>query len=166
MKVTSLEMIFRALQGAQTRYLVVGGIAVIAHGHRRFTHDLDLVLDFSSETLRDGLFALRALGYQPRIPVDLLDFADAAHRKTWQEEKGMKVFNVFSPKYPDVTIDLFPNEPFSFESEYALALWYDLATDLKIPVVSLPRLIAMKVEANRPQDQIDVDKLKKIQGLL
>jgi hypothetical protein len=164
-KVSSLEAIFLALQKAGTRYLVVGGLAVIAHGHRRFTHDLDLVLDFSSETTTNGLRALQSLGYRPRIPVDLLDFANPELRKQWQEEKGMKVFNIFSNQHQDVTIDLFPSEPFPFEVEYGHAVWYDLTSDLKIPVVSMERLIAMKLEANRPQDQIDVAKLKIIQQL-
>jgi hypothetical protein len=164
-KVTSLEAIFLALQKAETRYLVVGGVAVVAHGHRRFTHDLDLVLDFSSKSTIDGLKALQSLGYQPRIPVDILHFADPQLRKQWQEEKEMKVFNLFSPQYPDVTIDLFPSEPFVFEAEYKSAIWYDLASNLKIPVVSIDRLITMKLEANRPQDQIDIEKLRKIQRL-
>lgn len=77
----------------------------------------------------------------------------------------MKVFNLFSLQYPDVTIDLFPSEPFSFETEYKAATWYDMASNLRIPVISIERLIAMKMEANRPQDQIDVAKLKKIQKL-
>jgi hypothetical protein len=124
-----------------------------------------LVLDFSSVTLPEGLKALGLLGYRPRIPVNLLDFADPRLRREWQEEKGMKVFNVFSDQYPDVTIDLFPTEPFSFEAEFRRAVWFDLASDLKVPVVSIEQLIAMKTEANRPQDQIDIEKLKGIQKL-
>jgi hypothetical protein len=164
-KASSLERIFRALNEAGARYLVVGGVACIAHGHRRFTQDLDLVLDFSKGSLAGGLRALGSLGYRPRIPVGLLDFANPVLRRQWQEEKGMKVFNVFSAVHPEVTIDLFPDEPFDFEAEYGRAVWYSLASDLKVSVVSIDRLIAMKMEANRPQDQIDVDKLRKIKEL-
>ena len=40
-KVRSLEEVFRALQEADARYLVVGGLAVIAHGYVRITTDLN-----------------------------------------------------------------------------------------------------------------------------
>jgi hypothetical protein len=165
MTTPTLEAIFRALNQAGARYLIVGGVAVVAHGYRRYTHDLDLVFDFSTESLEAGLEALRSLGYRPRIPVDLLDFARPELRKQWQEDKGLKVFNVFSDRLPDVTIDLFPVAPFDFEVEYQRAAWYDLVPGLRIPVANIERLIAMKTEANRPLDHVDIDKLRKIQQL-
>ena len=65
MKVASLEAIFRALQEAEARYLVVGGLAVVAHGYIRMTKDLDLLLDLSSESLKRSLTVLQGLGYRP-----------------------------------------------------------------------------------------------------
>ena len=41
----SIETIAAALDRARVRYLVVGGIAVVAHGHVRFTAGLDLVFE-------------------------------------------------------------------------------------------------------------------------
>jgi hypothetical protein len=114
MRVNSLERIFRALNDAQAEYLVVGGVAVMVHGHVRYTHDLDLVLNLSSERLSNALNALKALGYRPRIPADTLDFANPDNRAQWRKEKGMVVFNLFSDQIPDVTIDIFPTEPFDF----------------------------------------------------
>jgi hypothetical protein len=166
MNLASLEAVFQALQKAKVRYLVVGGLAVIAHGYQRLTHDLDLVLDFAPASLSAALEALRTLDYRPRIPVDLFDFADPELRKEWQEEKGLKVFNVFSPRFPEVMIDLFPSQPFPFEMEYGRAIWHEIAPGLTIPIISLNELIKMKLEANRPQDLVDVDKLRKIKGLL
>ena len=163
MQINSLEAIFRALLKAEAEYLVVGGVAVIAHGYVRLTQDLDLVLSLSSGKLRDSLLALKSLGYQPRVPVDILDFADEAQRRQWCEKKGMIVFNVFSPQFPDVTIDTV--EPFDFQTEYARARKFALTADLEIPVVSLEQLMLMKRTANRPQDLLDLDKLRKISGL-
>jgi predicted nucleotidyltransferase len=165
MRVSSLEAIFRALNEAQAEYLVVGGVAVIAHGHVRYTHDLDLVLSLSSPRLSNALSALKALGFRPRIPVDALDFANAANRAQWQEEKGMIVFNLFSDQIHDVSIDIFPSEPFDFTVEYARAKMHPLTADVTVPIVSLPRLMVMKREAGRPQDLIDLDKLGKVQGI-
>ncbi|MCE0497385.1 MAG: nucleotidyltransferase [Methylacidiphilales bacterium] len=162
MKLKSLEAIFRALQEAGARYLVVGGVAVIAHGYVRFTKDLDLVLDLSTDHLRRALAALQSLGYRPIIPVSLLDFADPELRKDWTENRNMKVFNLVSDRYPDVTIDVFPKEPFVFDTEYASAEWKDIAPNVHARVVSVPTLIALKTEANRDQDRIDINKLQKL----
>ena len=41
----SVEAIVEGLNRAQVRYLIVGGLAVVAHGFVRFTADIDLVLD-------------------------------------------------------------------------------------------------------------------------
>jgi len=161
-KLNSLEAIFRALQEAEARYLVVGGVAVIAHGYVRLTEDLDLVLDLSSDSLRRALTALQSLGYHPIIPVPILDFADAELRKDWTENRNMKVFNVISDDYPDVTIDIFPKEPFVFATEYERGEWKDIAPNVRARVVSVPTLIALKTEANRHRDLDDIDKLRKL----
>ena len=38
------EEVFRALNKAKVKYVVIGGIAVVLHGYRRFTEDLDLMV--------------------------------------------------------------------------------------------------------------------------
>jgi hypothetical protein len=42
MEVRSVEAIARALNDAEIQYIVVGGLAVNAHGYERFTRDIDL----------------------------------------------------------------------------------------------------------------------------
>src|SRR3972149_4699229 len=41
-----------ALNGARIKYVVVGGCAVILHGYYRTTHDIDLVVESSSENVK------------------------------------------------------------------------------------------------------------------
>jgi hypothetical protein len=41
--------VFEALDAARVRYVVVGGLAVVLHGHARLTADLDLMIDLASE---------------------------------------------------------------------------------------------------------------------
>ena len=48
----SVEAIIAALNAANVRYLVVGGLAVVAHGHVRFTADLDLVLELQEDNVK------------------------------------------------------------------------------------------------------------------
>ena len=44
MEVRSVEPIMRALNTAEVQYLIVGGLAVNAHGYVRLTRDVDIVL--------------------------------------------------------------------------------------------------------------------------
>lgn len=46
------EALFRRLAEAKVRYVVIGGWAVNAHGHRRFTGDLDICPDPQPDNLR------------------------------------------------------------------------------------------------------------------
>lgn len=41
-----------ALNRAKVKYVVVGGCAVILHGYYRTTHDIDLIIDPSPESIR------------------------------------------------------------------------------------------------------------------
>jgi predicted nucleotidyltransferase len=43
--VAVFEPLFKALNDAGIRYVVVGGLAVVLHGHARLTADVDLVVD-------------------------------------------------------------------------------------------------------------------------
>lgn len=45
----TIEAVFDALNAAGVRYLVVGGVAVVLHGHLRTTADLDLVVQRHDE---------------------------------------------------------------------------------------------------------------------
>jgi hypothetical protein len=83
-----LSEIFRALDDADVRYLVVGGVAVVLHGHPRFTADLDLVLDLTPTNASAAIETLQRLDYRPRAPVPAEDFAKEEVRRKWRDEKG------------------------------------------------------------------------------
>ena len=70
------QPLFRALNASGTRYVVVGGVAVVLHGHARLTADVDLILDLERNAAGRAMEALAALGLRPRVPVNLEDFAD------------------------------------------------------------------------------------------
>ena len=80
-KADSARAIFDAREQAQARYLIVGGLAVVAHGYVRYTVDVDLVVALDPENVRRSMNALAALGYYPRIPVKLEDFTNAELRE-------------------------------------------------------------------------------------
>ena len=58
MELRSVELIARNLNGEDIRYLVVGGLAVNAHGYGRFTQDLDLVIGLEPRNVERALRAL------------------------------------------------------------------------------------------------------------
>ena len=76
-----LENIFIALNEAEVRYLVAGGLAVMAHGYLRMTRDLDLILALDGKNPEQALTVLDSLGYQPNAPVALMDFLDPRKRQ-------------------------------------------------------------------------------------
>jgi predicted nucleotidyltransferase len=156
----SVEAVLRALNAGAVRYLVAGGLAVVAHGHVRFTADVDLILDLEEGNVRRALTALADLGYRPRAPVDLSEFADATARAAWAREKGMTVFSLYSPEHAATEIDLFVEAPLDFPRAYACAVRMEVARGVPATFVSLDDLIALKERAGRPQDLQDVERLK------
>lgn len=160
MKLASFEAIVRALEDAGVRYLVAGGLAVNAHGHLRFTHDVDLVIQLVPFNIVSAFKALASLGYQPRIPVTAEQFSDEAQRGRWMREKGMRVLNFHSELHRQTPLDVFVSEPFDFDREYDLAQKQELAPGLFVRFVSIPTLIAMKELADRPIDEDDIRHLR------
>lgn len=165
MEVRSFEAIVRALNGAGVKYLVVGGIAVNAHGFERFTKDVDLVISLQPENLIAGFNALLGSGYRPRVPITPEEFADQSLREKWRVEKQMLVLQFWSEEHRRTPIDVFVHEPFDFEQCHNAALLQEFAPGLAVPVVSLDTLLQMKTEAGRPSDLVDVEELLKIDRL-
>ena len=153
------------LQEAQARYLIVGGLAVVAHGYVRYTSDVDLVIALDSENVLRSMKALAKLGYRPRVPVPLEAFADADLRAQWNREKGMIVFQLFSDEHIETPVDVFITMPFDFEQQWSQAVRLPVLGGLEAPVVALDELLAMKGAVARDQDMLDISKLRKIHDL-
>jgi len=157
----SVEAIVRALNEADVRYLVVGGLAVVAHGFVRFTADVDLVIDPDPDVMKRAVSALQGLGYRPRAPVDFGEFTDAERRAQWVREKGLTVFSASSPEHPATELDLFVETPFDFDAAYRGAERKEVAPGVSATFVGLGDLIAMKRAAGRPQDLQDIEHLER-----
>jgi hypothetical protein len=158
----SIEAIIRALNDQQVRYLVVGGLAVVVHGHVRFTADLDLIVDLDPANVRRAISALSALGYRPRAPVDFAQFSDPAERARWIREKQLTVFSLFSPEHAATEIDVFVEMPLDFTAAHAAAMRTEVAPGVAATFVGLDDLIALKRRAGRPHDLDDIDRLRRL----
>ena len=155
------QPLFRALNASGTRYVVVGGVATVLHGHARLTADVDLILDLEPEPAAAAMRALAALGLQPRVPVDPDDFADERIRNVWIRDKGMRVFSLFKRDDPLLSVDVFAEHPVDFEGLYERAEVCDIDT-VPVRIASIPDLIHLKRLADRPRDREDVEKLEEI----
>lgn len=160
---TEIERVLRALETAGVRYLVVGGVAVVLHGHPRFTADLDLAIALDPANVHAAFGALSTLGYRPRVPVSADVFADPAARGRLVAEKGMTVLSFASPALAMTEVDVFADPPFGFEETHARAAHVGLG-ELSVPVASIEDLIAMKRRAGRPKDLEDAAVLERLAG--
>lgn len=161
MEVRSVETIVRALNDAQVQYLIVGGLAVNAHGFVRLTRDVDIVLGLEPANAERGLNALLQAGWQLAIPEKPAAFADAATRERWRTEKNMIVLKLWSDQHRRTPIDIFVYEPFDFAAEWARVERLEICPGVLAPVVSLAALLEMKRVANRPQDLEDIKELNR-----
>jgi hypothetical protein len=159
--VSLFEPIFAALNGAQVRYVVVGGVATVLHGFARLTADLDLAVDLAPREARRAIEALTAIGLRSRAPVDPIGFADPEIRGTWMREKAMRVFSMSDPANPLRQVDLFCESPIDFDQLWNRAEAVDLG-GLAVRVASIPDLIHLKLLAGRPQDLADIEALELI----
>ena len=157
----NLREIFKALADAQADYVVVGGLAVILHGHLRATRDLDLVIGLDRDNCNAALAALSGIGLRPRLPLALADFADSTLREEWISQRHMQVFQLWDPANPERSVDLFVREPFAIAEMLAEASIKYL-DGVPIPVASLRHLIAMKQAAGRRHDLDDIEALRQI----
>ncbi len=160
MKVASVEAIIRALNAGEVRFIVVGGIAVNAHGHGRTTFGVDLVIQLDAENVRRAFQALEGNGYRPLVPITAAEFAKPQKRDEWKREKGMLVLQFHSDVHRQTRVDIFTEEPFDFETEWAAAFQQTLPGETMVPILRLESLLRMKEAAGRPKDLEDVKHLR------
>ncbi len=160
MRFSSFDALVLALQAASVRYLIAGGLAVNAHGYLRFTRDVDVVVRLLPDNIARAFAALATLGYRPLVPVSAAQFSDAPTREAWIREKGMQVLQFWSDVHRETPLDMFVHEPFDFDEEYRRSLLKPLG-GTEVRFVTIPTLIRMKEAANRPQDRIDIEYLRK-----
>lgn len=161
--VTLFEPVLAALDAVDVRFVVVGGVAVVLHGHPRMTADIDLVIDLAADPAARAITALVELGLQPRLPVDPRSFADAEVRRRWAEDRNLTVFTMLDPRNPLLEVDLFAESPLPFDQLWEQATVVHVE-DQAIRIASIDHLISMKKASGRPQDLADIAALEALRG--
>ncbi|WEK37968.1 MAG: hypothetical protein P0Y53_10700 [Candidatus Pseudobacter hemicellulosilyticus] len=136
----------QALNNQNVDYILVGGYAVILHGYRRVTGDMDIWVKRTKEnyTKLSRAFA------EFRLP--LFDMTEERFLNTEQVD-------VFSFGRPPVSIDIITElKGVDFGEAFAQAQVYD-ESGLMIRFLHLNNLIQAKKAAGRHKDLDDIEKL-------
>jgi hypothetical protein len=142
--------------------VVVGGVAVVLHGHARLTADLDLAVDLSPVAAAKAIETLIGLGLRPRAPVEPSGFADPVTRARWVAEHGMRVFSMWDPANPMrawTCSSTTRSSSKSFGADHRSSNWGDTSAR----VASIPDLIRLKRLAGRREDLLDIEALEAIE---
>lgn len=156
--------IFRELNKAKVKYIVVGGVAVVLHGYVRTTMDLDILLLLEEKNLKKMDEVMKKLNYGERLPVSIMFLKDHKLVKKWLKEKNMTAFAFFPPVENPITIDILAEESLRFNRAKKNSVKKKV-DDITIPIVSIKDLIRMKKKAGRPKDLIDLEYLLLLKDL-
>jgi Nucleotidyl transferase of unknown function (DUF2204) len=151
---TPLLRIIESLTSAQIDYVVVGGLAVAAHGHARATIDVDIIIRFDRDNVHRLVTCLRGLGFKPRTPVDPERLSDPVERASWKK-RNMVALAFYDDKPPWTVVDVFIDHPIDYDELFASSVVVD-AQGVPMRVCGLPHLIKLKNDAGRPKDIEDL----------
>ncbi|MCK4353083.1 hypothetical protein KAW65_06735 [candidate division WOR-3 bacterium] len=138
--------VYKALNRNRVKYLVIGGIAVMAHGIPRFTLDLDILIEPTLENCRKTLKALKEAGLKragklaPEVILEATMYSIVDYINVdIQAGARMTDFN-----------DMWERRAIKY------------LRNVKINVISIEDLIETKKYLDRPKDLEDIEMLKKI----
>ena len=138
---------FESLDRHNVRYLLVGGYAMAAHGHPRFTKDLDVWVWMDPANSKAVVAALAEFGFGS-LGLTEADFLTAD--------------TVIQLGYPPQRIDLLTTPSgVTFEDCWDGRSTIDI-DGLAIPVLGIRGLIANKTAAGRDQDIVDAKVLRRM----
>ncbi len=150
-KASDPRRIFEVLARHHVNFVVIGGLAVVAHGHTRNTRDVDLMAATDRANLEHLAAAFRELDARLSgvdahlLDIDVSDPATLAGGANFTLETAAGGLDYFSA-VPGASV---------FDELRERALVVDLE-GLRIPVVGLDDLIRMKQASGRPQDLSDI----------
>ncbi|MDD4286843.1 MAG: nucleotidyl transferase AbiEii/AbiGii toxin family protein [Candidatus Peribacteraceae bacterium] len=160
----SYEHIFRMLNASGVCYLIVGGVAMNLLGCPRFTNDIDILLALDRENLRAMKKAMKAMGYEQRVPLALDELGDEKKALKLTNEKNLLAYTFYNPNEPLYSIDVIVGPSLEFNRYKVNQLNIDV-WGLSLPVVSIDDLIGMKKQSDREKDALDVATLLEYKGL-
>ena len=157
------QRLFEVLAKHEVRYLLVGGLAVNLHGIPRMTMDVDVVIALDPDNIDRFIDAARELMLRPVLPLALADLANDGKRDEWIKQRNLVAFALREDDTSAPTVDVLLAVDMSFDTAYDRRVVRDL-DGVTISVAAILDLIAMKLQSGRPQDQDDIEQLRKLIG--
>jgi hypothetical protein len=156
------ERLLRTLREHGVDLVIIGGFALSAHGVIRATKDVDIVPDPDPANLRRLAEALRALDAEVLLAED---FAPS-ELGLEPDDAGLALGGNWVLRTRLGRLDVMQDVPGlkSYAALRARAVGVDVPDAGPLLFAGLDDLIAMKVAAGRPQDQLDVASLLRARG--
>ncbi len=150
--------LLRALVAGGVEFVVIGGIAAVAHGSVAFTQDLDVAYAPDERNLDRLGAVLVALGSRLRGVTDDVPFVPDG--RTLRRTRVLTLETAAGP------LDLLaePDGAPAYARLRERAVVEDVG-GVKVRIASLADLIAMKKAAGRPKDLVAVEELEAIERL-
>jgi hypothetical protein len=142
-----------ALDKYKVKHAIIGGYAMALHGHVRATLDVDLVLSLRQADFQSAEIALKEINLQSRLPVRAQEVFQM--REEYIANRNLKAWSFVDYANPSRQVDILITKDLRDLTVQKIAV-----AGRKISVISIKDLIALKTEAGRPQDLVDIDKLK------
>ena len=151
--------ILEALQSANVRFVLIGGLAMSAHGSAYITQDIDVGYARDHENIR--LLNQALAGMHPRLRGFPEGLPFVWDERTIRSAANMTLDTDESP------VDILGDIPgiTSFEGLWERSVIREIY-GLPVHVASIPDLLSMKRAANRPKDQAHILELLELQKLL
>jgi hypothetical protein len=143
----SLQKIAKRLEGLGIPYAIVGGLAIAAHGAKRMTDDVDVLVDAAG--LKATHEALEGLGYVPPF---------RGSKQLRDTETSVRIEFLVTGQYPG---DGKP-KPIAFPDPRNVAVEIDGIRYLNVPTLIDLKLASGMTNKLRPQDIGDVISLIKV----
>jgi hypothetical protein len=151
-----IRKVIGALEKSDTSYALVGGYAVTLHGAVRGTVGIDIAIAMNQAAFEKCEAALKSIGLEPRLPVTAVDVFN--FRDEYINNRNMVAWSFSNPKNTLEMVDVLITEDAA-----NLKTIRKEAFGLKLNVVAIPELIAMKKKSARPQDIEDIKALETLQ---
>ena len=157
----SMHTILAALSEAKVDYVLVGGLAVLLHGHNRVTSDVDVVLALNDDNLGKFIDCAVAANLKPVLPISIDTLRNAALIDQWHREKNLLAFALRAPDMMSTVIDVLVRPVVPFETLKRNMIVRRIGR-LSIPVAGIDDLITLKTGTGRTKDVLDIEELQRL----
>ncbi len=142
----------------EVRFVLIGGMAVIAHGYERTTRDVDIVYDTAIENCESLATALRELRAEV-LAADELPRGGGINAE-WLAAGGQFVFATEQGQLDALS----RISAGGFGDLEAAAVTTTLRDGSTVLVMSYEDLVRSKREAGRERDLLDIEALREVRG--